>query len=566
MLSCCYTTTKSLAFSFDVAKKCLFGFLLAAIYCPLTLSLEVSTTIPSKSFSPSIVSPDAVINTRTYVGTGNLTGVRASVDAVPASGYSDGPFLFVNITAPDHYGAGRAYGALLHNESLYNINALLNHEFHSDWQRDVLELFLDVQYDEYLSKALTQEYLDEIQGVEDAGQAMGNPKLGIVVKQALTLASIAVGDVESDILTLIENELFPRSGSDNVGSSDRQQIDPSYTINGVAVVARIQQIRQTLAHNHVTFKEAARSIAESEMLKLGRTCSFWGAWNSRTHGGDLYSGRNLDWAAKTGVSKYKTITIYHIGEEIPHASIAFAGLIGAITGMSAAGITVHEAGDDNKLVTLEGFPWSLRLRAVMATAHNLAEARSFWKATNNTMGLNHGIGSAVDPGFLALETRAGYSAYFSANDAREAEAEVNGTKYGFPMPDAVWRTNHPYDPKFIETMVGKPQLNSDSQTRYQLLHDTFQFYADSNITIQEVQAVNLTAVVGDKGGESRSSFVTCGAVAEANGENIVSATFHPASRIMYVAFEDGGVANTTKHVPGCCNNYVKLDMNRYFGI
>lgn len=61
------------------------------------------------------------------------------------------------------------------------------------------------------------------------------------------------------------------------------------------------------------------------------------------------------------------------------------------------------------------------------------QARAFWEATDNTMGINHGIGSAADPGFLALETRAGYTAYFEANDTREADANVNGTHYGFPM-------------------------------------------------------------------------------------------------------------------------------------
>jgi hypothetical protein len=54
------------------------------------------------------------------------------------------------------------------------------------------------------------------------------------------------------------------------------------------------------------------------------------------------------------ISKYKTVVVWHVGESIPYASISFAGLTGAITGMSAAGITVHEAGDDSKDVTLNG--------------------------------------------------------------------------------------------------------------------------------------------------------------------------------------------------------------------
>ena len=75
------------------------------------------------------------------------------------------------------------------------------------------------------------------------------------------------------------------------------------------------------------------------------------------------------------------------------------------------GVTVHEAGDDNKLETLDGFAWPLRLRALMESVTTIDEAKSFWESTNNTLGINHGIGSAVDKKFLALETRAGYTAY-----------------------------------------------------------------------------------------------------------------------------------------------------------
>ncbi len=41
-------------------------------------------------------------------------------------------------------------------------------------------------------------------------------------------------------------------------------------------------------------------------------------------------------------------------------------------------------------------------------------------------------------------------------------------------------------------------------------------------------------MVGDKGGSDRSSFVTCGDVASKNGENIITASFHPIKQIMCV--------------------------------
>ena len=45
--------------------------------------------------------------------------------------------------------------------------------------------------------------------------------------------------------------------------------------------------------------------------------------------------------ADTGVSKYKVVSVYHVNGRIPYATVGFAAMIGAITGMSAAGITVH---------------------------------------------------------------------------------------------------------------------------------------------------------------------------------------------------------------------------------
>jgi hypothetical protein len=50
------------------------------------------------------------------------------------------------------------------------------------------------------------------------------------------------------------------------------------------------------------------------------------------------------------------------------------------------------------------------------------------------MGINHGIGSASDSSFLAMETDASMTAYFADNDPREAALTLNGTQYGFPLP------------------------------------------------------------------------------------------------------------------------------------
>ena len=198
--------------------------------------------------------------------------------------------------------------------------------------------------------------------------------------------------------------------------------------------------------------------------------------------------------------------------------------------------------------------------------------------------------------YAALEVKANYTAVFFDDDARERESP-----YGSPLPDAVWRTNHGYCPDLavssrfspkcdIEMSLGmqkhrdscvsakthplvvwdrydptwlstaaytKP--DADSLTRYQLMHDVI-LEAISAGGFDELRAVNLTAIPADKGGSSRDSFLRCGPGA-AGGINVLSVTFEPVERVMFVAYEDGRGAS---HVPAACNPYVRFDMKPYF--
>ena len=51
-----------------------------------------------------------------------------------------------------------------------------------------------------------------------------------------------------------------------------------------------------------------------------------GAWGPRTVDGKLYTMRNLDWAANTGIADNKLITIFHPVGKRAHATIGFAGI------------------------------------------------------------------------------------------------------------------------------------------------------------------------------------------------------------------------------------------------
>lgn len=472
----------------------------------------------SAAFTPTIVDHGTPYVLKTY-NTTTLYGI-------PAPGYKD-DILLLDLRAPTRYDMGYHYGRLLAYESLANWNALIAYINLTRLEVEIIVNFLQFEWNAYLSVQVPSDFKEELRGLGDGGTAAGLSNLSSLVANAITLGNFP-GDVSNDIEWLLINQLEPHS----ILLRAQAEGLPSDSVHSLAL--------------HLT----------ARLSRARMHCSMLGAWGSRTVAGDLYSMRNLDWAANTGLARYKLVTVFHPPSAIAHVTFGFAGLYGALTGMSAEGITVHETGVDSRKETFDGFPWVLRLRFIMEHAVDLASAQALWEATNNTLGMNHGIGAARDNRFLALETRAGHTAYFGAMDPREAAYEINGTKYGAPLRDAVWRTNHAYDPDIVSyEMDRKP--DGDSVTRYFLLHDALVAYGTNN-AIGPLEAVNLTAIVGDKGASTRESFLSCAQAA--GGINILSVTYHPGSLTAYAAFEEGRDA---QHVPACCGSYVRMDLSQW---
>lgn len=306
---------------------------------------------------------------------------------------------------------------------------------------------------------------------------------------------------------------------------------------------------------------SVRQWALATAAKLhGHHCSMIGAWGPRTEGGRVLTGRNLDWESRTGVDEHKLVTVYHPPEGgHPHATVGFAAIQGALTGMSAAGLTVHEANLEEAQETFRGFPWLLRLRWLMEHADDLASAKAIWEATNNTVGFNHGVGSAKDGEFMVMETEAWYTAYFRANDPREASATdpKSGKKIGAPMPHALWRTNHGYDPKTQADFLWSQSPTSNTVYRYMLIHQTLMDYEAAGVAMTPASMVNTTAIVGQKGGQDWTS---CDGDYD-KGTNVLSVAFDPANLELYAAWESGPKDDWA---PAACSDYIHLDMKPFF--
>lgn len=460
---------------------------------------------------------------------------NSSLYSIPAPGYKS-PVLLADVHGT-HEEMGYALGQLLKEEATkaYELllGALLGPGLVGKLEAEFLGLFLDWQWT-IQKHNIPQDYLDELTGLRRADAHVAN-----TYQRGIVIAALAVGDPLFDIETMLLQEC-------------RQSF--------------FSPLCSALANE--TLGEGRLQSMLQEVIKRAKMgCSHWGAWSDRTVKGHLFAGRNLDWLASSGIADYKLLTVFHPpAPQQPHVTVGFAGILGALTGMNSVGVTVHESGNDNKLESPSGMPWVLRLRMVLENAATLHDVRGLWLEKDNMMGVNHGFGSGLDAaaggkGFLMTENKATYTAFFEDNDPREAAlVGPDGTHYGFPMENALWRTNHGYDPEWLAT-AKSPLPDGDSFTRYMLIHDTIDLYGRSG-KLGMNEAVNVTAVVTDKGGSSRDSFVTCGAQST-SGINILSAVYAASTQEMYVSFEEG-LEKNKDHVTGGCSNYVYFDLYRWF--
>lgn len=436
------------------------------------------------------------------------------------------------------YEMGYDLGLLFGEQSVANYESLLKAILGSSTleplEEDALAAFLDWQWDDFMASHVPAEYHDELRGTTDGGAAAGveSVELGTVLSRGIVLANLP-GSLQ-DLVYVLEDELEHPNTTTATGAYKRAQ--------SAALKAGFPSVAAFAGRLQTTFKP------------LG--CSMIGMWGNRTEQGRLLSGRNLDWESDTGINSFKVVTVFRPTNATPHATMGFGGLLGALTGMSGRGLTVYEANLEESPESFRGFAWMLRLRYLMERAGTIQEALELWNATQNTVGFNHGIGSAAEDRLVVLETNANRTAVFSDMDPREASAtwtpnsSAPPQQIGFPLPDAVWRTNNPFDPEMRRNFLWSQAPSSNTQTRYRIIHDAIMDLEGTRGT--PVDIVNITAVVGQKGPD----YYNCKDFK--GGSNVLSVAYDSQNLMAYVAWEAG---SHDTWVPAACSTYVQLNMS-----
>eukprot|EP00051_Salpingoeca_urceolata_P032044 m.14029 g.14029 ORF g.14029 m.14029 type:complete len:505 (+) comp4721_c0_seq1:1601-3115(+) len=494
----------------------------------VTVGLLAGTVAAEAAFSPSLLD----VSECKLLATAPKSNSSLCALLAPGQNYQTHA-LVINLRGDTRYQQGFDYGYLLsdHIFEVYNtfLASLLGTGVVADAIKLALGEALDWQWNDYLSQELPADFVQEIEGISAGAEAAGAKhlvKAGTLITRTIALANLP-GDLKDVVYILL-----------------REFKGPEWM----------------LGNNLPVLEKPARS----------GHCSMFAAWGSRTETAKLFAGRNLDWNKDSGINSYKLVAVHHPPGKAAHATFGFVGLYGALAGMSEHGITVHEANLEENEITFGGFPWLLRLRYIMENAKTCTEAKELWKATNNTVGFNHMVSCAADaaqvhanpktyagPGpAVAMETMFNYTAYFTANDPREANMMYNNTIHlGAPTTEAVWRTNHGYDPLIRKHFEWSLTPSAWSVERYFFIEKAIKEYAVVGKPIGLLETANITAIVGDKGKHAYQC------QNNTDGSNILSVAFAPTDLHVAVAWESGAKDSWR---PACCSSYLKLDLSTYF--
>ena len=149
-----------------------------------------------------------------------------------------------------------------------------------------------------------------------------------------------------------------------------------------------------------TFIEASGLDRDSlyvanSMIELRRMggCSAFLVTPERSETGELLFGRNFDFPPLGVLHRYHCVLVVKPEGKRPYLSIGYPGLIGVISGMNDAGLTVatldvYQSGDGSPFFDSTGVPLALTYRQILEECATVAEAEALLKETKRTTYMN----------------------------------------------------------------------------------------------------------------------------------------------------------------------------------
>ncbi|MCX5769611.1 MAG: C45 family autoproteolytic acyltransferase/hydrolase, partial [Candidatus Hydrogenedentes bacterium] len=229
----------------------------------------------------------------------------------------------------------------------------------------------------------------------------------------------------------------------------------------------------------VTYRLLQKAMVLPDMSELG--CSLMAAWGAATEDGKTFQFRNLDWNMDTGMQDYPVVAIYNPTDGIRHATMASAGVIGAICGgMNEYGLAFSQImGYFCDAEGLDGIPMPVLLRDVLYHDVTVDQAVNRVFASPRTNQYHYAFADAVSTG------KKGKLLFTSATrcDVYEDESVVghpcvSPDPFHTAMPGVVYWKNH---------------NGSGNQLLFNAINDRYgQINGESAIDIAKLAGVNGT--------------------------------------------------------------------------
>lgn len=132
-------------------------------------------------------------------------------------------------------------------------------------------------------------------------------------------------------------------------------------------------------------------------------CTSFGAWGSATDKGHLLTGRNFDWEAAEVFSRDRVVIMCEPDHGIPFISLAWAGMVGVVSGMNRAGVSVTVNGAPSSLPRETATPVAIVARDILQRAHNLTETLEILRGEKVFVSTLWLLGSRADGKFIVVE-------------------------------------------------------------------------------------------------------------------------------------------------------------------